>query len=254
MNQIQKTRDYDIFNIIDFNREVGKNKINALRKDMRNNKNLCIDYPIVVDDDLNVLEGQTRYFACKEEGRTVYYKISDRLTIDDVPKANSFQKKWTMKDYLHAYISLFNDGQNKYTAYKIFSDYMESIPKLSPSTAMIILCGSRQTATMDKFQNGELTIHDLVNLEWSDQFATDLRDFSTYNERQIIPSHYWHRNFVVAFFTLYTHKRYDHKQMQDKIGTVSRMLVKCPSTEMYIELLEEFYNWKVSSPRRIRFT
>ena len=63
MNQIQKTRDYDIFNIIDFNREVGKNKINALRKDMRNNKNLCIDYPIVVDDDLNVLEGQTRYFA-----------------------------------------------------------------------------------------------------------------------------------------------------------------------------------------------
>ena len=47
---------------------------------------------------------------------------------------------------------------------------------------------------------------------------------------------------------------YDHKQMQDKIGTVSRMLVKCPSTEMYVELLEEFYNWKVSASRRVRFT
>lgn len=248
MQQIKRSKDYDKFSILTSNRVVQKNKINGMREALKGDGNLTIDYPILVDKKMNILEGQTRYYACVEENRWVYYKIAERVTINHIAKANSLQKKWNMKDYLHSYLTLYNEGQTQYHAYKIFSDYMDKIPKLGPSTAMMILCGDRR-ASMYKFQQGEMTIHDLVTLSWSDQFAEDLRMFAKY-----IPDFYWHRSFVMAFHSMYLNKRYDHKRMTDRMSKQSRKLRKSPSCDLYLENLEEIYNWNIASNRKVRFT
>ena len=108
MQQIKRSKDYDKFSILTSNRVVQKNKINGMREALKGDGNLTIDYPILVDKKMNILEGQTRYYACVEENRCVYYKVAERVTINHIAKANSLQKKWNMKDYLHSYLTLYS--------------------------------------------------------------------------------------------------------------------------------------------------
>ena len=60
MQQIKRSKDYDKFSILTSNRVVQKNKINGMREALKGDGNLTIDYPILDDKKMNILEGQTR--------------------------------------------------------------------------------------------------------------------------------------------------------------------------------------------------
>jgi len=103
MKQIFHTEDYDQFNLYDMgiNRPISRSMVNKLKKSIQGSNNLDC-HPIVVDIDLNVLDGQHRLQAAKELGTTIYYVISERGK-EIIPTVNSVQKQWGPLNYIEHY-------------------------------------------------------------------------------------------------------------------------------------------------------
>ena len=67
---IYETRDYKAFSFITGNRNINKSHLEKLRKSMME---MLIPIPIVVNEKLQIIDGQHRYMICKEEGWTLTF-------------------------------------------------------------------------------------------------------------------------------------------------------------------------------------
>lgn len=101
------TTDYDQFKFFDANRDISISHTARVAKSIMM-KNLMSDFPILVDCNKYVLDGQHRLEACRKLKIPVYYKFAEHMKDTDIATINSISKKWTANDYLAQYISLGN--------------------------------------------------------------------------------------------------------------------------------------------------
>lgn len=106
-NSVFCTTDYDQFKFFKANRELSPSHVARVAKSVMM-KNLTEDFPILVDHEKYVLDGQHRLEACKKLKLPVYYKFAKKMKETDIAVINSISKKWTSSDYLAQYISLGN--------------------------------------------------------------------------------------------------------------------------------------------------
>lgn len=84
--------------------------------------------PIIVNKNMEVLDGQHRLEAAKRLHKPVYYTIDDKSEVQDVILLNANQKNWAMEDYLNfhynqansPYVELKNFLQEHNMAYRMF--------------------------------------------------------------------------------------------------------------------------------------
>lgn len=87
------------------NRPISDKKVARLVKAIRK-RNLLRDYPILVDRELNVIDGQHRLSAAKALGVPVYYRFAqESTTVADVALANQNTSTWSWSDYLAYFVS-----------------------------------------------------------------------------------------------------------------------------------------------------
>ena len=84
---VYSTKDYDLFDFFDENRDTSRNHVNALRAAIRKNGNLSKEFSILVNRNFKIIDGQNRFLALSIDNRTVYFQITDRLSVDDIPKS-----------------------------------------------------------------------------------------------------------------------------------------------------------------------
>lgn len=99
---IKKTNDYSLFKIVVSNREVDKRHVKKLSESIRR-RNLMFIKPILVNDKMQVIDGQHRLEACKQINEPVYYLVVPELNKDDIAILNTAQKNWTMLDFINFY-------------------------------------------------------------------------------------------------------------------------------------------------------
>jgi len=102
-----QTTDYDQFRYFEANRDISTSHTARVAKSIMM-KNLIVDFPILVDRDMYILDGQHRLDACRKLKIPVYYKFAEVMKETDIAIINSISKKWTANDYLAQYISLGN--------------------------------------------------------------------------------------------------------------------------------------------------
>ena len=85
------------FTLLDDNRDIDKKHVAMLAISIRRYGQLM---PIVVNENLQVIEGQHRLKACMELGIPVAYIISQKTSSKDVAIMNNSQKGWKNRDYL----------------------------------------------------------------------------------------------------------------------------------------------------------
>lgn len=98
---VRETTDYAQFSKLLGNREVTKARLSAIRESI-----LRIGYqpsPILVNEKLEVIDGQGRLYACESLNLPVYYIIKEGLTIDDCISMNIKMKNWDEMDYINCY-------------------------------------------------------------------------------------------------------------------------------------------------------
>jgi len=245
VNMVYITSKYDQFKTLADNREVNSLHVKRLVESFNEMHLVC---PIIVNEKMEVIDGQHRLQASIETGMPIYYIQVPGYGIKEVQRLNANQKNWTKMDFLEMYCS---QGKKTYLEFRAF---MEEFPDLTFQACERILTGfSHGTRTgrvegksvqMMDFQEGKLTI---PNPGLSLKNAKKLMDFKEFYEG------FTRGSFVSAVVPLFKSKNYDHKEMIYKLGVAPIKLTHCQNVAQYRMLVENIYNWKRQKENKVSF-
>lgn len=207
--QIYVTKDYSSFRSIVSNREVNKSHVKKLAQSIRK-KNLLFIRPVIVNDRMEIIDGQHRVAACELLGEQVHY-IKVNLTKEDIAVLNTAQKNWTMMDFINFYAI---EGRKEY---REFCKLINKYPLMSVTTLMR-LCGNSKNV-----RQGQINISNISRARqiscWVEQLRNKRLDFV------------YERNFCLALDEECT----DEAAFEHLIGLpkLPELLIKCDSKNEY---------------------
>lgn len=165
-----KTTNYNQFKTIRGNRPVNAERVKQLAARIKNKNHLDL-FPIVVNEKMEVIDGQTRLEAAQRLGIPIEYKQKVGLRVTDVAELNTSQKPWKVLDYVNLHIS---QGLKDYLELKEFA----AIWKL-PLTASASILSKYQVSQSQRasFNEGTWGIEDTLQGTAIAQFMSDLQPF-----------------------------------------------------------------------------
>ena len=236
MTNIKETTDYKDFKRVKGNRLLSKEHLSRLKKSVQR-KNLLHLNPIIVNEKMEIIDGQHRLEVCKALHLPVYYVVGKGLDFTDVVQMNSNVKDWGLLDYLQSYCE---QGRKDYLVAKQFAaDY-----NLSPSTAIAILSmGSHVTrAGYHNFKEGEFKVTDYGIAE---EFVKKLREISRFTT-----SNTWKdRDFIRALSISYEHG-IDHEDLMNHVERANGLIMRQAGVKDYLRAIEDIVN--LSAKNRVR--
>src|SRR3990167_6910002 len=117
--KVYKTTEYDQFKTITGNRNLNKTHLTRLTNSIIS-KNMMEVNPVIVNEEMEVIDGQHRLEVAKQNNLPVYYtKVNSHSSLREVQLLNANLKGWTLQDYMNSYISLGNRD------YKILQDFID---------------------------------------------------------------------------------------------------------------------------------
>ena len=100
--KIFKTTQYSRFKLFEYNREKSPNVVAKYVESITKNNLLHIK-EILVDKDMNVIDGQHRLEAAKIMQIPIYYRIIDEYNYEDMMDLNDNNTRWTTNDKVRFY-------------------------------------------------------------------------------------------------------------------------------------------------------
>ena len=97
--KIQSTFKYEQFQLIDGNRSIDHE--DRIEKSIR--KSGLLLQPILVNQNMEIIEGQNRYQCCRNLGLPIYYVVQEDIGLEEVKSLNSASKNWTTRNYIHSF-------------------------------------------------------------------------------------------------------------------------------------------------------
>ena len=145
IGQMYETTNYSIFKRIVGNRKINQNRVKELAENMKvNGWRLG---PILVNENLEILNGQHRVKAAEIAGIPVTYLVVQG-GIEDVHDAND-QMPWRMIDYIQSYIERGNEN---------YVRLYETMKKYSASYSLVLRSANISTNNITKTSMMEGTL------------------------------------------------------------------------------------------------
>jgi hypothetical protein len=232
---VQKTKDYNMFKFLHENRDVSKPHVRRLIASMEKK---YIPVPIIVNEKMEIIDGQHRFHACKELNLPISYIIIKGLTIKDVSILNTNMKKWNLKEYLET------ECKKGSYDYQVFSSWMKDY-KLGFDQVLCLLRNIRRRTDSERedFKEGFFRINNYDTAEKNlKKLIAVSKFYSGWNRR----------NFVYCMLDLFDNSEYSHTQFLKKLEIQQRRMVDCLTVEEYVDLVEEIYNYSRKG-RKVRF-
>jgi len=223
--QVQETKDYKLFKDISSNRDVDRLHVKKLVRSIRE-KNMLSLNPIIVNDKMEVLDGQHRLEAAKQLKVAIFYVVSDQVNHDDISKLNSNKKNWKVMDYINYYTV---KGVKEF---KDLSKLINEYPDLPPTFLIGVLSGDG-SKQRNNILNGQLVTEGLT---YAREIIGYISDFTQYFE------HSNNSRFLEAMLFIYNTGLYDHKVMISKLQRNPGALIPCANKKQYVRLLQDIYN------------
>lgn len=228
------TYDYDQFKLMSGNRPTNSAHVQHLKKSFELRQLIV---PVLVNDKMEIIDGQHRVEVCRQLGLPVYFIILQKYGIREVQMLNTNMKNWSVEDYLACYC---NQGIEDYIKYREFRakfgfDHQVSLAFLMGNTSKY----------HSIFNEGNLKLKSYDKVEKTAQMISEFAQFYKGYKR---------RAFVFAMMAIMKHPDYNHQEMLDKVALQQTKLVDCPTVETYISLMEELYNYHRAKSKRVLFT
>jgi len=239
---LYETRDYDRFKFEEGNRDLDMPRVRGIQDSMKKHGNKLHLFPIVVQPgrsgNLIIKDGQHRFFAAWELNLSIFYVVAEEeLSLETVRAVNSVQKGWDNTDYLKSFAA---EGRPDYVSFKDFVDKWE----MPFSQAMIAAMDGDSDTVRSAFRNGTFRFrHKAECIRWAEACHDFKKWFKGYN----------HAGFTAAMRHVLHTPGYDHDRMLAKMEYLSTELVRCPSIDAYLEVLERIYNYKAVEANRLQF-
>jgi len=239
VNKVYKTNDLSIFTQIDGNRVPNLQHIKRLVYSINKYGMKC--NPILVNEKMEVIDGQHRLMAAQEAESFVYYIIVKGYTLSEVHTLNLNQKNWSKSDYMEGYANM---GVQSYVKLKEFTlkntDFTFS--------NCLALC-SNVSCSYDQFLSAQINILSSKNIfeegtwigkdfDLAQDWANKIRMVGTYYDG------YDRTIFVRAFIPLLSNDKFDFNEFMHKLRLQPSALVDCVNSEQYRTVIEDIYNWR----------
>jgi len=252
VNKVYQTSDLSIFKQIDGNRVPNLQHIKRLADSIRVYGMKC--NPILVNERMEVIDGQHRLMAAKEAESFVYYIIVNGYSLNEVHTLNLNQKNWTKKDFMEGYANMgiesyikLREFLNKNDDYN-FNDCIAMCSNVSGGGHIAVL---RQKYREGKIMNQQEVFEEGT---WKGKDFNLAQDWA--NKIRMIKPYYlgYNRNsFVGTLIGLFQNKNFDFNEFMHKIRLQPTALVDCANREQYRTLIEDIYNYKSRNKISLRY-
>lgn len=236
MVQIQTTKDYGIFKLMTGNRRIDTNHVAKLKKEMLESGNLMEVMPILVNENMYIIDGQHRFTAAKDIGFDIHYIMSDNANISTARHMNVTQKTWDIMDFARSYA----EGGNK--AYSQFLTMRNKFPSLSASVIVLFMVGRDAHGMSTDFRRGLFTIDDI---------GSALSDLEKINRIRIATNTSINMPMARAFLKLLrgdsdAATNFDFERLMKKLETSGGLALYglSASTKQSLQTLESVYNFQ----------
>jgi len=234
-NKVQYTTDYNIFSYLVGNRDIVNKHVKDLSAEIDERD---LEIPIIVNEKMEVCDGQHRLEAYKALDKPVPFIIKDGLELTDIRKLNSVNRKWTMHEYMMSHFKL------EVPDYVHLEWFVRTYGfSVSDSLAMLNGKGYTNTHDMKMFKEGKFVIHDL---EKAKKTATCIDYIGEYFE------HYRKVSFIRAMISVMNDPVFVWSIFENKLKNFSSKLTNQGSRNDFILNIEKLYNYKTSPEKRIR--
>lgn len=220
-NQLHKTNDYIQFKILPGNRNLDKVHVKMLAKRIKED-NLLPYFPIIVNERMEVIDGQHRLRAAEEIKVPIYYEIKEGLNIESVRQLNTGSKNWTWLDFTRSYSDL---GNNNYTQLlDLLSTYKQKFAIL-----YVYSTGRHTRGNSHGFYDGNFVMKDY------DFTKKLMRQYVELSEAAQIST----RDFAFAVYRFMRSPNYNHEKMVEKVEKFGEPLHSCWFQTDFLTALEQ---------------
>lgn len=162
---VHSTKDYGKFSFVQANREINEKHVESLVQSIKR-KNLLSICPVIVSEDMEVIDGQHRIEAAKILDEEIFYITSKGLDIDDILSLNNVRKPWGLMDYFNFYYTQKISGFKEVNALMVKTGW-----SLNQICSVVSKSGTMQTL---KIKSGEMDISNIGNAE---KIISAVKDF-----------------------------------------------------------------------------
>ena len=237
VNHVHCSFDYSKFRFIFGNRELRRHKVVKLRDRIKEH-NRIKSYPIIVNSNFQIIDGQHRFIALAELGYQLSYVVDDTFDVQSIAKSNTIADKWKANDYLLAYQTL------GIVDYGVFANFMKTYD--TNFTVTLVLFNGKYTAGLYRdFAEGKFKADNLNRaITWIEM----IQDF-----KKSIQDIHKDRHFVRAILNCFVHPEYSHTRMIKKMKSRGHLMTKSTSRIDYLRQIEAIYNWHAPEDKQVRF-
>lgn len=236
---INKTDDYSIFRYREDNREVHQVHVARLKASIQNHNDLHLN-PIIVNKDMEVIDGQHRLAAAKALGIEVYYVIDEHYDPAKMITFNTLQKQWKPEDFLNYWMK---HGREDYRKLKDFMDDLDF-----PLSAMLKWLSFDGGRTYKDFKAGSFKFS--VNERLLKSLITVKKYIAFMKERNFKPQTIFSQGaFHEACRNFFMNRLVDHERFFARLEVTPYQLRYCQLWQDYFEQLVELYNYDMRKDR-----
>ena len=237
IGQIYETMNYDQFEIINGNRKID----HSTRIGKSIDKNGALLSPIIVNEKMQIIDGQNRFTALKERKLPISYIICQGYGIEQVRALNEYTKNWALLDYIRSYA---DEGCTGCSRLLVFLNKYRAINR----SALIEIAVGKNVRFSEL---EELKTFDFANEPYATKVAealialkeVDINDQPVYKRRE----------FSRAIFQVLKVEGFELDTLITKIKLQPRKFVPCGNPAQYIDMLEELYNFRNKKPLHFDF-
>jgi|14BtaG_2_1085337.scaffolds.fasta_scaffold18203_1 hypothetical protein len=200
---VWKTTKYDMFNTTEYNRTVTEEYVYKLMASFAE-KDLRKATPIIVNEQMEVVDGGNRLEARKRLKLPIYYIVVEGLSAkNDIARLNMDRKGWTYPDWHAHYIQRdqdAEDGDTTFENYPLLAEFMKA-HKFNFGISLGLFCLNKSTNSLyGRFKKGILTY---PNPNRSDDLATWMGVCAEHLKEKS-------KNFLIALWFIYDNKEIDN--------------------------------------------
>jgi hypothetical protein len=243
--KVLTTTKYDLFKTIKGNRPLDPSHVQRLATSIEE-ENLLEYRPILVNADMEVIDGQNRLAAAKMLGIPIPYVVLDGGDYQEVARLNAHQKSWNLANYLEMYAA---QGYPDYIKLEEFSKRN----RLNPCLCILLCFDNNHRGTfLHDFKNGKFKY--LIQDEVAEHYLRKLREINEFLLKKTI-NHLKLNKFInsktyfvgtMSFLSNYYDEIdwgifYEHLEL--KLGAI----VQKGTPDEYEEMFREVYNWHMKN-------
>lgn len=239
--RVMKTDDYDIFKFVASNRAVSMVQVNRIIESIK--KVGVIPSPIIVNERMEVLDGQHRLTALKTLGEPVYYLKIDGIGMPEAVQMNAINAKWRQTDYINHYATI---GLPDY----VFLKKMLGEFKQLPNCVVIgVMCKNKSTkiSNTDALASGTFKLvggetEAVETLKFLASFAPTIKEAKKGRKS----------NFYLALAWIYQNKglfELDIPQLHKAVKRICMYDHAITATDDYMAAIQSEYNFNYPKKR-----